>query len=106
MSGALATYRGNTASRTESRALAQLNTNANLSLARIDAVADQQAAKVEAAVYVAKRGVEGVGLLSQLEQQLTTMIPGSANRVAYVADCAVLAIGQVVSDTVRNLGRL
>jgi hypothetical protein len=98
------------ASRAESRnlgrGLARLNTNSSLCLAQVDAVADKQAAKVEATVYVAKRGMDGVGLLSQLEQQLTTLIPGSANRVSYVADRAVLDIAELVSDTVRELRRI
>ncbi len=86
-----------------SRGLEHLNMTNRFSMAKIDAVAVKRTAIVDAVVSVAKRGMEGVGLLSQLEQQMSAMIPGSTNRLAFIADRAVLAVGDVVSDTVREM---
>jgi hypothetical protein len=33
-------------------------------------------------------------------------VPGAANRVAYIADGAAVAIGVVVADTIQDVSRL
>ena len=107
---ALEAYRASLATNGGSKALRRdidrLSADRTVSVIQIDNVADKQAAKVEAVVYVTKRSMDGVGLLSQLEQQLITLIPNSANRISFIADRAVLDLAELVSDTVRDLRRL
>lgn len=101
--------RGGLAARTEARvhdrAVERLRIDTGFRLARLDQTMELEAARLDGIVFVAKRGMEGVGLISQVENQLAAVIPGSSARVQYVADRAVLAIGDVVSDTARNLRR-
>ena len=93
-------------SRYQARALGQVRGETNYGIARVGGVGDVQVAKVEPVVYVARRGMEGVALLTQLEQHLAWTVPGAANRVAYIADGAAVAIGVVVADTIQDVSRL
>ena len=87
------------------RALSRLDDETEIGLAEIEAKAELQAAKIGAVGYVGNRGMHAVALLSQLEQQLATVVPMSTARLQAMGDMAALAMADVVSDTVRQVSR-
>lgn len=44
-------------------------------MARIEATADIQATRTDAIAYVARRGMQNVGMTTQIEQQLAALVP-------------------------------
>ena len=86
------------------RSLNDLDARRQLRVAQIEAAADIQALKVDAVVYVGKRAMHNVAMLSQLEGQLATLVPLATSRLQAIGDMTALAITDVVSDTLRRLG--
>jgi hypothetical protein len=74
-----------------------------MATARIEAAADIQATRTDAIAYVARRGMQNVAMLSQLEQQLATLVPMASGRLAAIGDMAAVAIAEVVTDTARRV---
>ncbi len=62
-------------SRYSGRALARIDSQTELGLAEIESQAELQAARVMAVGYVGKRAMHEVAMISQLEQQLATLVP-------------------------------
>jgi hypothetical protein len=92
-------------SRYAGRALARLDTQTEVGLARIDQAAELQAGMVGAVTYVAKRAMQEIALLSQLEAQLSTVVPLAASRLQALGDIAALEAADVISQTVRKVSR-
>jgi hypothetical protein len=90
-------------SRYAGRALARVDTQTELGLAQIDQAAKLQAARVMAVTYVAKRAMHEVALLSQLEVQLSTVVPMATSRLQGLGDVAALEAADVISQTVRKV---
>lgn len=90
---------GRTASRFELRTQAQTR----MALARIEQAADLQAARVEAVAYVGKQGLQAVAFVSQVEQQLSQLVPLATGRLQAIADITALGVAEVVADTVRRV---
>ena len=73
-------------------------------MARIEAQAQVQAAKIHAAGFVGQQGLHAVAMVSQLESQLSQIVPAAVTRLQGVADLAALSIAEIVSETARKLG--
>jgi hypothetical protein len=85
------------------RELARLDAQGRLALARISQQADLQAERVAGVGYVGKRAMHEVAMLSQLEVQLSALVPSASPRLQGLGDLAALAMADVVSETVRRL---
>ena len=90
-------------SRQLSRDLAVINTQTRVEIACIEAAADIQATRTDAITYVARRGMQNVAMLSQLEQQLAALVPMASGRLAAIGDMSAVAIAEVVTDTARRI---
>lgn len=86
-----------------SRELSRLNAEGLVDLARINQQAQLQAERAAAVGYVGKRAMHEVAMLSQLEVQLSMLVPSSAPRLQALGDLSALAMADVVSDTVRRV---
>ncbi len=104
---ALTPYNQPTLRRAESRQLARtlgaLEANVRLQTARIETAAEVQAVRAGAVTYVGKQALQDVALMTQLEQQLATLVPLAAGRLQAIGDLTALAVAEVVSDTQRQV---
>lgn len=92
-------------SRTASRSLERLEMQTDLGLARIEQAAELQVGRIRAVVYVGKKAMQEVALLSQLEGQLSTLVPLAASRLQAIGDLVTLEAADVVAETVREVMR-
>jgi hypothetical protein len=99
-------YRGgglNRHRRVVGRELERLEARGLVQRAAIEQEADLQVVRVQAIGYVGKHAMHEVALLSQLEQQLSALVPSAAGRLQGLDDVAALAMADVLSDTVRRV---
>jgi hypothetical protein len=92
-------------SRYTGRALARLDAQTEIGLAQIEAKAELQVARVMAVGYVGKRAMHEVAMISQLEQQLATLVPMATGRLQAIGDMVALEAADIVADTVRQVSR-
>ncbi len=85
------------------RELSRIEGKSRLGIARIVAQADLQAERVAAIGYVGKRAMHEVTMLSQLEVQLSALVPSATPRLQGIGDLSALAMADVVSETVRRV---
>ncbi len=90
-------------SRRVGRELDRLDAQGQVQVAVIDHQAELQAARVQAIGYVGKRAMHEVALVSQLEQQLSALVPMATGRLQALGDMTALGMADVVSDTVRRV---
>lgn len=90
-------------SRRVGRELARMDAEGQLGLARINQQADLQAERVSAVSYVGKRAMHEVSMLSQLEVQLSALVPAAIPRLQGIGDLTAVAMADVVSETVRKV---
>lgn len=90
-------------SRQLNRSLGTLDARTRLEAARIEQAAELQAVRADAVAYVGKRALHDVALVSQLEQQLASLVPVAAGRLQAIGDMTSLAVAEVVSDTLRQV---
>ena len=74
------------------RATSQLTTQASVESSRIKTVAELQALRIEAVGHVGRRAEHNLALLTQLEQQLTMLVPLAAGRLQAIGDMTALAV--------------
>ena len=55
--------------------------------------------------YVGKRAMHEVAMISQLEQQLSALVPMATARLQAIGDMVALEAADVVADTVRRVIR-
>ena len=55
--------------------------------------------------YVAKRAMHEVAMLSQMEAQLSMLVPMAVSRLQAIGDIAAMEQAEVVSQTVRRVSR-
>jgi hypothetical protein len=91
-------------SRYAGKALTRLDDRVTVGVAEIEAEAELQATRVMAVSYVGKRAMHEVAVVSQLEQQLATMVPMATSRLQAIGDMLALDMADVVGNTVRRLG--
>jgi hypothetical protein len=103
-------YRSTSVQRREDRALdravGRINHNTDINIVRVQAKLEVQDAKLEAVVATIGRAAQGAARLGQLEVQLAEVVPGSSSKIGYIIDRGVLALGDIVDDTVNELRRL
>ena len=75
-----------------------------MGVAEIEAEAELQATRVMAVSYVGKRAMHEVAVVSQLEQQLATLVPMATSRLQAIGDMLALDMADVVGNTVRRVG--
>lgn len=85
------------------RELSRLEGRGRVELARINQQADLQAERIAAVGYVGKRAMHEVTMLSQLEVQLSALVPSAIPRLQGLGDLTALAMADVVSETVRRV---
>lgn len=90
-------------SRAVSREISRLDGRGRVELARINQQADLQAERLAAVGYVGKRAMHEVTMLSQLEVQLSALVPSAIPRLHGLGDLTALAMADVVSETVRRV---
>ena len=90
-------------SRYASKALSRLDDRVTVGVAEIEAEAELQATRVMAVTYVSKRAMHDIAMISQLEQQLATMVPMATSRLQAIGDMLALDMADVVSNTVRRI---
>jgi hypothetical protein len=87
------------------RALARLGLETDVGLARIEQAAELQVGRVQAIGYVGKKAMQEVALVSQLEAQLSTLVPMATGRLQAIGDMTALEAADIVSQTVRQVTR-
>ena len=85
------------------RDLSRLDGRGRLEMARINQEADLQAERLSALAYVGKRALHEVTLLSQLEIQLSALVPSATPRLQGIGDITALSMADVVAETVRKV---
>lgn len=92
-------------SRYAGRTLSRLDTQTDIEVAKIDQAAEIQATRASAVGYVAKRAMQEVAMLSQMEAQLSMLVPLAVSRLQAIGDIAAMSQAEVVSQTVRRVLR-
>lgn len=92
-------------SRAIGRALARVGIDTNVGLARIEQAAELQVGRVQAVGYVGKKAMQEVALVSQLEAQLSTLVPMATGRLQAIGDMTALEAADIVASTVRRVTR-
>jgi hypothetical protein len=87
------------------RLLSRLDTQTDIEVAKIDQAAELQATRSSAVGYVAKRAMHEVAMLSQMEAQLSMLVPMAVSRLQAIGDIAAMEQAEVVSQTVRRVSR-
>lgn len=90
-------------SSTTRRGLHRLAAATDIALARVSAAAELEAAKLDSLQLLAGRAMQGVALVSQLEQQLATAVPIASGRLQVIGDMHALASADVVASAPRRL---
>jgi hypothetical protein len=85
--------------------LARIDARTEIGLGEIESKAELQVARVMAVGYVGKRAMHEVAMVSQLEQQLATLVPMATSRLQAIGDMVALEAADVVADTVRRVRR-
>ena len=85
------------------RALARLDGQTCLQVARRHAEADVRAAEVDTVAAVAQRAMQGVAFVSQVEQQLGQAVPLAVTRLQAIGDVAAMSLAQVVVDAANRV---
>ena len=86
-----------------SRELSRLAQSTDLAVARTQAVAEVESSKLDALQQIAGRAMQGVALVSQLEQQLAQVVPIASSRLQAIGDMHALATAEVVAQAPRRL---
>lgn len=92
-------------SRYTDRALSLLDARTDIGIAQIESQAELQVARAMAVNFVGKRAMHEVAMISQLEQQLSEIVPTSAPRLRAIGDMIALQMADVVADTLRRVQR-
>ncbi|WP_375431013.1 hypothetical protein [uncultured Friedmanniella sp.] len=87
----------------QGRAVARIGQQAQVAVARTNAVAEIESAKLDALQQIAGRAMQGVALVSQLEQQLAQVVPLATSRLQAIGDMHALATAEVVAQAPRRL---
>lgn len=88
-----------------SRTLSRIDADTEVSLAIVESKAEVQAAKTMAVSYVGKRAMHEVAMVSQLEQQLASVVPMATSRLQAIGDMVALAAAEVVAETLYRVNR-
>lgn len=90
-------------SRRFGRDLARLHGDCQVEIARIGMEADLQAERVSAVAHVGRRALHETAMLSQLEVQLSALVPSAMPRLQGIGDVTALGMADVVAETIRKV---
>lgn len=96
-------YYASSISSRAARELARLRDRTDLALARTTAATEIELGALDGLQLVAGRAMQGVALVSQLEQQLSTAVPIAHSRLQAIGDMHALASADVVASAPRRL---
>jgi hypothetical protein len=85
------------------RELARISGATDIEMAIVQAKAELEIAKLDGLQAVAGRAMQGVALVSQLEQQLAQTVPLAASRLQAIGDMHSLATAEILASTARRL---
>lgn len=88
-----------------SRSLEHIDAQTEIGLARIEQAAELQVGRVRAVVYVGKKAMQDIALLSQMEVQLSTLVPLATSRLQAIGDTVTLEAANIVAETIREVTR-
>lgn len=84
------------------RALSRLSQSTDLAIATVNAQADIEAAQLDGLQMLAGRAMQGVAMVSQLEQQLSDMVPLAHSRLQAIGDMHAMASADVLAKAARR----
>ncbi|SDB87247.1 hypothetical protein GA0111570_105311 [Raineyella antarctica] len=87
------------------RAINRLASSTELATLTAAARAQVEQARLDAIDQVAARGMQGVAMVTQFEQQLTQAVPLAASRLQALGDMHALQVAMEISSFTRGLGR-
>lgn len=85
------------------RNMGDLQASTRYDLARIEAAAEVEAIRVDGVTYIGRQAMQDLAMLSQLEQQLSALVPLAASRLQAIGDMTALVVSTIVSDAGRKL---
>ena len=110
MGSSIEQYRGGAltrgVSRQVARTLAHIEGGASVDIARVEARADIETAKVNAGVGVTQHALAGAQYLTNLEMALAEQTPAAMARLKQIGDVGNLLLSQIVLDTGTKLRRI
>ncbi|WP_100515124.1 hypothetical protein [Mycobacteroides abscessus] len=86
--------------------LATIEATVAIKQAGIDAVAEVQRAKIDVVTSTGGYAMQRAALVGQMQQQLALASPVSSGDLDFLKSLTMIAVGQVLSDTVTKLNRL
>lgn len=86
-----------------SRAVARIVRGAELATVHTAAQAHVEQARLDAIDTVAGRALQGVAMVTAMEQQLSTTLPFAASRLQAIADMHALVVSNEVATFARRL---
>ena len=88
------------------RELTRLTTETGLTTARLDARAEIETVRAGAVAAVGQRAMHEVALLTKLERDLSETVPAAVARLTMIGDLTAIALGDVVLQAARRIGRV
>jgi hypothetical protein len=92
-------------SRGAGRALAHLSDQTVVAVATVQARVVHEEAVMDGIAQLGSRALQHVAMVTQLEQQLTQLVPLAASRLEAIGTVTALAMATELSDTARKLSR-
>ncbi len=87
----------------QGRAISKVVRGAELAVVKTAAAAHIETARLDAIDTVTSRALQGVALVSQMEQQLAQSVPIAASRLQAIGDMHALATASQVASFARRL---
>lgn len=87
----------------QSREISRIVATSEVAVVRTAAAAHEEDAKLDAIDHIARRGMQGVALVSQLEHQLGQSVPIAVSRLQAVGDMHALTVASEVAGFPRRL---
>lgn len=94
------------AQRRVQRELTRVTTETGLSVAWLDARAEIESARASAIASVGHRAMQEVALLTKMERDLAEAVPAAVARLTTIGDLTSIALGDVVLQAARRIGRV
>ncbi|MGO9560114.1 MAG: hypothetical protein ACLPYW_13655 [Acidimicrobiales bacterium] len=85
------------------RAIARVEMETDVGLARIEQAAALQVGRARAVVHVGKQAMQEIAFVSQVESQLCALVPMAAGRLQAIGDMTALQAAEIVGQTVRRV---
>jgi hypothetical protein len=87
------------------RELTRITTETGIATAHLDARAEIEMVRASAVATVGQRAMQEVALLTKLERDLSETVPAAVARLTTIGDLTAIALGDVVLNAARRIGR-